>query len=161
MIEFVDKTKIREIVKACLNHEDCCLVYLNGRWIKDKMDYYKTLKKQLQLNDSFSNNLNAYKDMMCDPYTYYNQSNIVFVIENAHNFLKKDPIFRQKVEMVFLADIIPFFSRQGHKGHEGHDLVVGQKDTKLSIYVEVAPNKSPDMFKKARVNEQDSSLGEK
>lgn len=111
MREFINKDDYKEIKEKYKDNNKCCYIKLNGKKLKTKEDYYEKLKKKLELNDSFSNNLNAYSDMMRDPYTYGNKQIIVFVIKKYKDFLSEEtskPVF----EKIFDKDIIPFFRNE-------------------------------------------------
>lgn len=135
MREFVSPEKLAEIRQICQRDENCCLIDLEGSKLKNKYDYYEELGKQLQLNDSFNHNFNAYSDMMCDPYTYYNKEKIVFLIDEYEKFLSEDysldiieeifdevmsPFFRESIESLVQYGIVRKFhiycvDRKNHK----------------------------------------------
>jgi len=106
MREFINKDQYRELKKKYKDDKDCCYIKLNGKKLKTKEEYYEKLKEKLQLNDSFSNNINAYSDMMRDPYTYYNKDIILFVIKNYDKFLCEEAS-RSSYNQIFDKDIIP------------------------------------------------------
>lgn len=111
MREFINKAEGKIIKSLYKKDNSCCYLKLNGKKLKTKEAYYEKLSRKLQLNDTFSNNLNAYSDMMRDPYTYYNKDKIVVVIKNYTLFLCDDPD-KSKIEKIFDQDIIPFFREE-------------------------------------------------
>lgn len=111
MREFIDKHKSKEIIKKYKKDEACCFIKLNGKKLKTKEEYYEKLSKKLQLNATFSNNYNAYSDMMRDEYTYYNKDTIIFVIKNYDHFLQDDHS-KSIIEKIFDTDIIPEFEHK-------------------------------------------------
>lgn len=111
MREFINKEQYKKIKKKYKNSDNCCYVKLNGKKLKTLEDYYTRLSQKLQLNDSFSNNFNAYSDMMSDPFTYYNKNIIIFVIKNYDDFLSEEKS-KKVIEQIFDQDIIPYFRKE-------------------------------------------------
>lgn len=116
MREFINKEQYSELKKKYKNDSSCCYIKLNGKKLKTKEEYYEKLKDKLQLNNSFSNNINAYSDMMRDPYTYYNKETIVFVIKNYDKFLCKEPSIGS-FNKIFDKDIIPVLRSENKNIH--------------------------------------------
>lgn len=108
MREWIKGAEIEAVTSKYKNNPECCFVFLDGREITTRDEYYKALEKQLQLNETFSNNYSAYCDMMCDPYTYYNKQCIVFVIDFYEQFLRGD-VSKEMIEEIFDESIMPFF----------------------------------------------------
>jgi len=119
MKEIISKSESKSIIKRYKNDAQCCLIELNGKKLKTKALYFDTLKEKLQLNDSFSNNLDAYSDMMRDEFTYYNKKKIVFVIKHYQHFLEADNA-RETILKIFDNDIIPYFETKSSLSEEYH-----------------------------------------
>lgn len=111
-IQLISKNVYKTTVKPLKQAPDCCYIKLNGKHLPNKTKYFKRLAKKLQLNDSFHRNLDAYVDMMCDHYTYYNRDNIVFVITHYEHFLE-DEHQRALYLQLFADEIIPYFTGNG------------------------------------------------
>ncbi|MDA3846195.1 MAG: barstar family protein [Vallitaleaceae bacterium] len=111
MREIISKSESIAISKLYKKDKQCCLIELNGKKLKTRFLYFEKLKKKLQLNDSFSNNLNAYSDMMRDAYTYYNKEKIIFLIKHYRHFLEDDP-GKDTIEKIFDDAIIPYFETE-------------------------------------------------
>lgn len=130
MREIITKKQRKMLKHKFENDPTCCLIYLKGKQIKTKDDYYAILREKLQLNESFSNNLNAYSDMLRDPFTYFNKEKIVFLIKRYDKFLRNEPL-KLKFEMIFDEAIIPFWKGQIS------DTTVGASHHKFHLYCEM------------------------
>lgn len=123
MREYISRSEARDMIKRYKSHDGCCLIKLNGKKIRTRDAYYDKLRKKLRLNATFSNNYNAYSDMMRDAYTYYDKQCIVFVIKHYEDFLSRDGS-KEMIERIFDQDIIPYFQ----VASEIHVYCVGGKD---------------------------------
>lgn len=130
MRQIISKKQRKSLKQQFENDPNCCFIYIKGKQIKTKEDYYAVLREKLQLNESFSNNLNAYSDMLRDPFTYFNKEKIVFLIKRYDKFLRNDPI-KLKIEMIFDKAIIPFWSG------EIADTTVGACHHEFHLYCEM------------------------
>jgi len=113
MREFIMADAANHIKLECESDEDCCFVHLEGSKLKTKEQYFQKLSETLRLSDTFSNNFNAYADMMCDAFTYYNKEKIVFLIDHYDAFLSEDAS-KKIIETIFDEAIIPYFEGDIH-----------------------------------------------
>lgn len=109
MMKKITGDALMELVNG--NEEDCCYIYIQGSESETLEEYFMLLKNKLRLNDSFSNNLNSYCDMMCDSFTYYEKRKIIFAISEYNQFLSKYDR-KEIIEEIFNDDIIPFFEEE-------------------------------------------------
>lgn len=142
---FVTKEKRDEILKTAIEDVSCFLLHLNGKDFLTEIQYFAYLYKYLRLPISFSFNLDAYLDMMTDPYSYSNEvssengknncfsnlgdvKKIVILIDNYNDFLRKNKIFKKEIEDLFDNDILPFFE------NEIKEVYVGGYEIEYNIY---------------------------
>lgn len=133
---FVTEEIRKEIIRISIEDNSCFFLHLNGKDFHTEIQYFAYLYKYLRLPISFSFNLDAYLDMMTDPYSYSSElkfengknnnfpnwgdvKKIVILIDDYDNFLKQNKIFKKEIEDLFDNDILPFFKNEIEEVYTG------------------------------------------
>lgn len=126
--KLLTKDQIEKIIHANEHNEKAFVLIINGDEIKSVRKYRNYMLKNLNIRLKFWPNWDAYLDIMQDPNTYFNKTEIIIIIYNYAKFLSNDTYVKNKIEYFYDTYIFQFFEE------EVEECVVGGKKTKYNIY---------------------------